>query len=211
MFQLLPTPLKKFHWLAGAEQATLFITDHWEEMRELAEIHEQKSMAVLEAVVDLPDVPVFEVPDNLDSLFYSPALFREFCLPLLQRMARMIHARKKYLFIHACGHLKALGRLLVEAELDCVEGQAHPPLGDWRLDEARALNQRFILCGGMTAQEQEWRGPDVQHRIDVHVRQLFASLGDKRRFLFASGCNTSPNTPFENLLHFRDAARDHST
>ena len=209
LFQLLPTPLKKFHWLAGQEQATMFISDHPEEMSELARIYVQKALAALEEVVDLPGVSVFEVPDNLDSLFYSPALFREFCLPMLRQMARMIHAREKYLFIHACGRLKALAPLFLEAELDCVEGQAHPPLGDWRLDEARALGNRLIVCGGMTAQEQEWTGADARQRIDDHVRHIFGSLGDRRRFLFASGCNTSPNTPYENLMHFRDAAQRH--
>lgn len=209
LLQLLPTPLKKFHWLAGQEQATLFIADHPEEMKTLAEIHHQKSLAVLEAVVDLPGVHAFEVPDNLDSLFYSPALFREFCLPTLRAMARLIHARKKYLFVHACGRLKALAPLFLEAELDCVEGQAHPPLGDWRLDEARAFSQRLIVCGGMTAQEQELSGPEAPQLIDAHVRRLFASLGDKRRFLFASGCNTSPRTPWDNLCRFRAAAHQY--
>jgi uroporphyrinogen-III decarboxylase len=45
-----------------------------------------------------------------------------------------------------------------------------------------------------------------KERIDAFVRELFGSLGDRRRFLFACGCNTSPHTPFENLLAFRDAA-----
>ena len=108
----------------------------------------------LEEAVDLDGVQVFEWPENLDSLFYSPALFREFCLPVMRRAARMIHARGKYMFAHACGRLKALAPLILEAELDCVEGQAHPPIGDWRLDEARALSKRLIVCGGMTAQEQ---------------------------------------------------------
>ena len=159
--------------------------------------------------MDLDGVWAFEWPENLDSLFYSPALFREFCLPAMRQAARIVHARGKYLFAHACGRLKVLAPLIVEAELDCVEGQAHPPLGDWRLDEARALSDRLIVCGGMTAHEQEWSGPGAAMRIERHVRDLFASLGDRRRFLFASGCNTSPRTPFANLLAFRDAALKH--
>jgi len=209
LFQLPPTPLKKFHWLAGQEQATFWIHDHPREMRELARIHERTALAALEEVVDLAGLEVFEVPDNLDSMFYSPALFRAFCLPLLQQAARMIHARSKYLFVHACGRLKALAPLFLEAELDCVEGQAHPPLGDWPLAQARALSERLIVCGGMTATEQEWHGPGTRARIEAYVRETFASLGDKRRFLFASGCNTSPRTPWENLLAFRDACWEH--
>jgi len=206
VFQLPPTPLKKFHWLAGAELATLFLIDHPGPMHDLARVQEEKALAVLEQAVDVDGVWVLEWPENLDSLFYTPRLFREFCLPVMRKSAQMVHARGKYLFAHACGRLKALGPLILEAGIDCVEGQAHPPIGDWRLDEARALSERLILCGGMTAIEQEWAGPATDMRIDRYVRDLFASLGDRRRFLFASGCNTSPHTPAENLVAFRDAA-----
>ncbi|MCX6997464.1 MAG: hypothetical protein NTV49_10350 [Kiritimatiellaeota bacterium] len=209
LFQLPPTPLKKFFWLAGPEQASFFIADQPAEMAGLARLQEQQALAALEEVADLDNVWAFEWPENLDSLFYSPTLFREFCLPVMRRAAAMIHARGKYMFAHACGRLKALAPLILEAGLDCVEGQAHPPLGDWRLDEARALSDRLIVCGGMTATEQEWTGPDTAGRIDRHVSELFASLGDRRRFLFAAGCNTSPRTPFDNLIAFRDAAWKH--
>ena len=123
----------------------------------------------------------------------------------------MIHARGKYFFSHACGQFKALGPLIVESGLDCVEGQAHPPLGDWPLPESRALSPQLVLCGGMTVQELEWSGPDTPHRIREYVRTLFAGLGDRRRFLFSTGCNASPNTPWENLVAFRDAAREFGT
>lgn len=206
LLQLLETPLKKFHWLAGQEQATYFIFDHPQKMRELARIHERKSLEYLEQVLDLPDVHVFEVADNVDTFFYPPRLFREFCLPVLKQQAELIHSRGKYLFLHACGRLKALAPLFLEAGVDCLEGQAPPPMGDWYLHEARAASDTFIVCGGMAAPEQELRGADAAAKIDVYVRDTFASLGDKRRFLFGSSCNTSPLTPYENLVAFRDAA-----
>jgi hypothetical protein len=206
LFQLLPSPLKQLHWLAGQEQATLFIADHPQEMHALAEIHAQQSLRLLEEAVALPGIWIYEVPDNLDSAFYSPRVFRAFCLNHYRRMAEMLHARGKYLFVHACGRLRALAPLIVESNLDSVEGQPHPPLGDWHLHEARAYSSRLILCGGMTAHEQEWTGPGTRQRLAAHVQTLFASLGDRRRFLFGSGCNTSPAAPYENLLALRDAA-----
>jgi hypothetical protein len=209
IFQLLPSPLKQFHWLAGQTAASYFITDHPQEMLALARLHEQKSLEYLEEVVDQKGVWVFEVPDNLDSLFYPPRWFRRFCLPVLQKVAAMIHAQGKYLFVHACGKLKALAPLFVEAQLDCVEGQAPPPLGDWPLAQAHALSNRLIVCGGMAAPEQELTGPDAAERLDAYVQTLFASMGDKRRFIFASSCNTSPRTPYANLLAFRDACWRH--
>jgi uroporphyrinogen-III decarboxylase len=149
---------------------------------------------------------VFEVADNVDSLFYSPAYFREFCLPTLKKQAEMLYARGRYLFMHACGRLKVLAPLFLEAGLDCMEGQAVPPLGDWPLHEARALSPRLIVCGGMAAPEQELDTPDAAERLDAYVCDTFASMGDMRRFLFGSSCNTSPRTPYKNLLTFRDAS-----
>jgi hypothetical protein len=206
LFQLPPTPLKRFHWLAGPEKASLYLIDHPAEMCELARIHEERTLAAVEQIADAEEVWAFEWPENLDSQFYSPPFFRKYCLPVIRKSAQIIHARGKYLFAHACGRLKALGPMMLEAGLDCIEGQAHPPIGDWRLAEARALSDRLILCGGMTANEQEWTGSDARDRIDGFVSDLFASLGDRRRFLFGSGCNTSPRTPYENLIAFRDAA-----
>jgi len=209
LLQLLPTPLKQFHWLIGQDRSTYFLADHSESMQALADIHERNSLEALEQVVDNDELIAFEVPDNLDSQFYTPRLFRQYCLPTLQKLARMVHARGKYLFIHACGRLKHLAPLVLEAEVDCVEGQAHPPLGDWRLGEARALSDRLIVCGGMTAEEQRWTGADAAARIDRYVQRLFATMGNRRRFLFASGCNTAPDTSLDNLIRFRDAARMH--
>jgi len=211
LVQLLETPLKKFHWLAGQEHATYFVFDHPEEMRALARVHERTCLEYLEEVVDLPDTYVFEVPDNVDSLFYPPDWFREFCLPVLRRQAAMVHARGKYLFLHACGRLKALAPLFLEAGVDCLEGQAPPPIGDWTLGEARVASERLVVCGGMAAPEQELRGAGAAASIDAHVRATFASMGDRRRFLFGSSCNTSPLAPWENLVAFRDAALRHGT
>ena len=61
----------------------------------------------------------------------------------------------------------------------------------------------------MAAPEQELTGPDATARIGAYVATLFASMGDRRRFIFASSCNTSPRAPYANLVAFRDAAWEH--
>ena len=206
IFQLLASPLKQFHWLAGQVNASYFITDHPQEMDELAQIWARQSLEFVEEVAGLKDVLVYEVPDNLDSLFYPPRWFRRFCVPVFRQTAEILHAHGKYLFVHACGKLKMLAPQYLEADLDCVEGQAPPPIGDWPLHEARALSNRLIVCGGMAAPQQELAEADACERIDEYVRELFTSMGDRRRFVFASSCNTSPRTPYANLIAFRDAA-----
>ena len=122
IFQLMPSPLKQFHWLAGQVNASYFVNDHPEEMCELARIWERKSLEYLEEVVDLDGVWVFEVADDLDTLFYPPRWFKQFCVPVFQKQAEMIHSRGKYLFVHACGRLKALGPLFLEGPIGLRRG-----------------------------------------------------------------------------------------
>jgi uroporphyrinogen-III decarboxylase len=50
---------------------------------------------------------------------------------------------------------------------------------------------------------------DAKQVIHTYTSDLFESMGDKRHFIFASSCMTPPPTPWENLLHFRDAAREY--
>ena len=78
-----------------------------------------------------------------------------------------------------------------------------PPIGD-----ARRLTgyEAFTLNGGMDAAHQQL-AEDTKAALHHCVRDLFASLPDKRHFIFSSSCNTSRLTPWCNLLSFRDAAR----
>jgi uroporphyrinogen-III decarboxylase len=49
---------------------------------------------------------------------------------------------------------------------------------------------------------------DAESRLHEYVRALFASMADQRHFIFASSCTTPLPTPWENLVYFRDAARE---
>ncbi len=78
------------------------------------------------------------------------------------------------------------------------------------LADVRGLTgyEGFTLNGGMDAPHQELT-EDAEASLHTYVRELFASLPDRRHFIFASSCNTSPLTPWRNLLAFRDAAREY--
>ena len=139
MVHVTQSPLKAFHWLAGSENATLFMMDHPEEMQALARIHEEKALRLIESIVDQADAHVFISLDNLDSAFYPPSLYRRFCQDFFARAAEIIHSRGKIFVVHACGHNKALMRLVGESRVDCLEGITPPPLGNVPLSEARRL------------------------------------------------------------------------
>ena len=97
-----------------------------------------------------------------------------------------------------------LGDLIVESDLDGLEGITHPPLGDLSLPEARKIHPRFIVNGGITAHELEVR-EDPRSWIFAYVRSLFQEMRPLDRFILSSSCNTPISTPWENLVSFRDA------
>jgi len=210
MVHVTQSPLKTFHWLAGCENASLFLVDHPDEMKELAKIHEEKALALVGKIVDHAEAEVFISLDNLDSAFYPPYFFRDYCESFYSRAAEIVHGRGKTFVVHACGHNKAVMPLVGRSGVDCLEGLTPPPMGDVPLGDARALAGRddFVVNGGMDATRLEIAA-DAKTLIHEYTRTLFDSMGDKQRFLFASSCSTPAPTPWRNLLHFRDAAREY--
>ncbi len=199
------TPLKTFHWLAGAERASLFIADHPAEMRTLAAIHQRKALALLQTMVDDPLIDVFISLENLDSDFYTPRFYREYCDEFLRSAAALIHAHGKKLVVHACGRNRALMPLVGDSGVDCLEGLTPPPAGNVPLGEARRMSGRadFVVNGGIGAIQVELN----EAQVHAYTRDLFARMGDRRHFIFASSCTTPLNARWETLVHFRDAAR----
>lgn len=209
MAHITQSPLKTFHWLAGAANASLFIADHPEEMRELASIHERKALALLETMVDVPEAEVFISLDNMDSAFYPPAFYRDYCHSFYSKAAEIIHSRGKILVVHACGRNRALLPLVGRSRVDCLEGLTPPPFGDVHLGEARAMTgyDNFVVNGGMDTPRLEMSGAETEACLHEYTGRLFETMGDKRRFIFASSCSTPVITPWQNLVWLRDAAR----
>ena len=99
--------------------------------------------------------------------------------------------------------------LVGESRVDCLEGLTPPPMGNVPLAEARRMTgyDGFTVNGGMDAPHLEIV-ENAERRLHEYVRGLFASMGEKRHFIFASSCTTPLPTPWENLAYFRDAARE---
>jgi uroporphyrinogen-III decarboxylase len=98
-----------------------------------------------------------------------------------------------------------------------VDGQKCGPfyvqLGDARRlagkpDFTVARSAGHSINGGMDSPHLEL-GEDSEATLHAYTRDLFASMGNKRHFIFASSCMTSPLTPWENLVFLRDAAREY--
>lgn len=186
MVAFFQSPIKLLHNWAGQEAATFFMLDYPNECRSLFEVFTAKVTEVAKQAAR-SSAQIFCTMDNLDSLFHSPSLFRQFALPFYQTLAEIFHAERKWLFSHACGRLLALKELIAEAGLDGCEGIPHPPIGDLPLPEAKRIHEGFITIGGMTAHETEISGDDACDRIFAYVQNFFAQMQPLDRFIFSSG------------------------
>jgi uroporphyrinogen-III decarboxylase len=83
-------------------------------------------------------------------------------------------------------------------------------MGNVSLAESRRMTgyENFTVNGGMDAPHLEIV-EDAEKRLHEYVRELFASMPDRRHFIFASSCTTPAIAPWENLVFLRDAAREY--
>lgn len=133
-----PSPFQKLMKdLMGARNlATGFYRDR-KDVERLIHAVATKQEELYRLVADSP-TEVVQIPDNINSVFTSPAFFEQFCLPYYRQRAPVLRAKGKIVMCHMDGRLRALKDLISEAGLDCVEAFTPPPMGDLSLDEAWA-------------------------------------------------------------------------
>lgn len=202
------SPIKYLHTWAGQEKASYLLFDEADACETLFEVYSEKVFAVAREAAFSPAI-AFCTMDNLDSWFHTPTLVKRYAFEFYRTLAEIFHAQGKLLFSHACGRVRELRALVVEAGLDGFEGVPHPPLGDVTVREVLDFRDGFVVVGGITAHESELFGPDARERLFAYVRELFSSLRGGDRLIFSSACNTSIRTPFENLLDLRDACYEY--
>ena len=161
-------------------------------------------MPVIKRLARHPLVESVILMDNVDTPFYPPDVMEQFWVPYVREGAECLCAVGKSFWVHACGKLKALAPQFVAAGITGLEGIAHPPLGDWWIDEAQACHPRFIFNGGFSASEQEME-------TEEEVRSFYASFlkrADRRRMIFSASCQTNIRTTWDRLCLVREIVRD---
>ncbi|MBI5010281.1 MAG: hypothetical protein HZB98_11695 [Bacteroidia bacterium] len=198
------SPLKMLHLAMGPVNTVYFLMEQPDEARQLLDLHEKAQLDCIRQAAD-SGVKVMMAMDNLDTMFHPPDYVKDYSSSFYKRASEICHAKGAKFFIHACGQQKDNLRLISSYNVDGLEGVASPPLGDVFLDEAMDLTHKnFIITGGISAMET--RDLKTRDAIFRYVEELFRKmLPFKNRFIFSSSCNTSIDTSWETITHFRDA------
>lgn len=204
--EVFTSPLKRLHMDMGLDGACLFMADTPELAREMCDIYWSRFFPAIEQMAKDPAVQILCISDNVDTPFYSPAVIAEYWVPYMQQAADVLHRAGKKLIVHACGKLHQLIPAFKEAQVDGLEGMAHPPLGDWTCEDAHAMPKGFIYNGGFSAHEQVSMNDD---QVQAFYESFFPRVKDLDSFIFAAACQTALTTPWERIKLVTQLARKH--
>ncbi len=205
MIQIARTPLKQLHTDFGLDHACLFVMDEPEDAKMICDLHWRAMWPAIQQIADAPDVDAACLMDNVDAPFYTPTLCERYWSPYVRQAADLFAARGKRLFVHACGHLHQLKQTFIDSHVHGLEGMAHPPLGDWTIQDARDMPAPFIYNGGFAAHEQVTKSDD---EVRAFYRRFFEELDGFPRFIFASACQTAITTTWDRIQLVVDLCRE---
>jgi hypothetical protein len=198
------SPLKMLHLAMGPVNTVYFLMEYPAQAKLLLELHEKAQLDCMKQCVE-NGVKVVMSMDNLDTMFHTPDYVRDYSSSYYTKASGLCHEYGAVFFIHACGRQKDNLKLISSFGVDGLEGVASRPLGDITYAEAMEnTRDHFTITGGISAMET--RDLKTREEIFQYVKTLFENmLPCKNRFIFSSSCNTSIDTRWETIIHFRDA------
>jgi hypothetical protein len=198
------SPLKMLHLTLGPIHSVYFLMEQPERAKTLLALHEEAQLDLVKQAM-AGGAKVIMAMDNLDTMFHPPEYVEQYSASFYEKAGALCKEKGARLFIHACGNQKENLKLISSLNVGGLEGVAFPPLGNVELTEAMEMSSdKFIITGGISAMET--RNLQSSQEIKAYVKQLFtALLPHKNRFIFSASCNTSIDTPWSTIKHFRDA------
>ena len=193
--------------LRGMENLMMDFYDHPAFVRDLLETIADYNIAQVKQAVTYDIDAVYFGDDwgQQHGLQMSPATWREYILPVLQRMYAAVRDAGKYVFIHSCGDVDELFDDLVGIGLNCFN-----PFQPEVMDTRALLPQyrgRLTFHGGLSTQRTLPYGSVEDVRKET-LRLL--ALGADGGYILAPSHAVEGDVPLENMLAFIDAAKGQS-
>ena len=208
MASLPHTPLKRLHIDFGLDGACLFIVDYPDEAQEICDLYWSRLWPVIREMAEDPRIEVICFgADNVDAPFYPPGeIVDRYWVKYIREATDLCHAHGKRVLVHACGKLHRLIPAFIAAGLDGLDGMAHPPFGDWTVEDAYAMPKGFIYDGGFSAREQVLMSDDEVRRF---YDDFLPRLRGLDSFVFAAACQTAITTKWERIQLVAEICREH--
>jgi uroporphyrinogen-III decarboxylase len=180
----------------GTEQLVYDLTDFPEEVEETLAVMSEKAMQAVRISVDSP-AQAFITWEDTSTTNISPAMFKRYIAPELNRWGEVVHAAGKLFLHHACGHVRALLSTMAQESVDAIESLSPPPTGNVEIWDARQeMGQEMGLIGGI--EPVNFFSLDLR-QLRAYVENLIERMGS-HRYILANSDSCPPGVALEKFL-----------
>ncbi|MBA7713534.1 Uroporphyrinogen decarboxylase [subsurface metagenome] len=185
-------PMAEYADLRGVENTFLDLVDRPEVFIKAGEIIVQNAIAFAAAQVRA-GADMIGIGDAVASLI-APDMYKEFVLPLEQKLIAAVHEAGAAVKLHICGNIKNHISYMAQSGADIIDV-------DWMVPLAKArefVGPEVTLCGNFNPAGVLFEG-SPQDVADA-ARQCLKAGGYK--FILMPGCEVPPATPEQNIRAF---------
>jgi len=185
-------PLAEYADLRGLENTLMDLMDKPEMFIKAGEVLVQNAISFATAQI-MAGADMIGVGDAAVSLI-APDMYREYVLPLEQKLFAAIHEAGNAVKLHICGNIKNHIEYMAHSGADIIDVDWMVPLA-----EARELvGPNITLCGNFDPAGVLLQASPGD--VAKAARQCIKAGGDK--FILMPGCEVPPDTPEENIRAF---------
>ncbi len=185
-------PMAEYADLRGVENTFLDLVDRPEMFIKAGRVIIQNAIVFAVAQVRA-GADMIGIGDAVASLI-APGMYKEFVLPLEQKLIAAVHEAGAAVKLHICGNIKNHISYMAQSGADIIDV-------DWMVPLAKArelVGPEVTLCGNFNPAGVLFEGSD-QDVADA-ARQCLEAGGDK--FILMPGCEVPPATPEQNIRAF---------
>ena len=192
------------YWV-GTEELVFMIEDYGELVDECVDLMQAKSLETAVISVDTP-AEAFIFWEDSSTLNVSPAQFRKYTAPEIERWSALVKQVGKILIHHACGSLKHLLPDMVKTGIDSIDSISPPPTGDIGISDALDLLPGTIgIIGGI---EPTVMLNTTPAELRGHVYDLIQTVTAKtKRFILANSDSCPPGVEIEKFRLISEIVR----
>ncbi len=185
-------PMAEYADLRGVENTMMDLIDKPEIFIKAGRVIIQNAIAFAIAQVKA-GADMIGIGDAVASLI-APDMYKEFVLPLEQKLIAAVHEAGAAVKLHICGNIKNHISYMAQSGADIIDV-------DWMVPLAKArefVGPAVTLCGNFNPAGVLFEG-SPQDVADA-ARQCLKTGGDK--FILMPGCEVPPATPEQNIRAF---------
>ena len=192
----------------GVVGSMLLYYDDRDMLKELVRIFNTYTRAIMKRALEAGAEVIFDAWYNCSlSVGWSPAQWEEIVLPHVQQNAKLTHDYGALYHYYDDGKMDGTLEQLAEAGVDVISTLSPPPMGDVDLRSAKARIGEHVCLKGNVDQVNIIlrRTPQEIREVVREAVEIGASGGG---FILSTSDSIRPETPWENVKAFFDAAKE---